>query len=194
MEKKFLRVVFALFVVIVLAVVGALVINRPAIDFHGSVIHPASPAPEIALTDQNGQPFALSSLRGRVVALFFGFTSCTDECPATLAILRQTALALGDQAADFQVVFVTTDPARDTPAAIGAYLAGFDPSFVGLTGSTDALQQAWSDYGVTVLDNGETHSTFIYLIDRQGNLRLTYPFGINSADLTTDIQALLQEE
>jgi protein SCO1/2 len=150
--------------------------------------------PEIALTGQDGQPFTLSSLRGQVVALFFGFTTCPDECPVTLAVLDQSKALLGEDAAGFQVVFVTTDPGRDTPTAIASFLSVFDPSFVGLTGSPEALQQTWDDYGVTVMDNGETHSTTIYLIDAAGDLRVTYPINIDPADLAADIRALMQEK
>ena len=99
---------------------------------------------------------------------------------------------LKDQADKVQVVFVTTDPARDTPQAIGEFLDRFDSTFVGFTGSPTDLQKVYKDYGVTVMDNGETHSTFVYLIDPQGKLRLTYPFDTPTEDYLSDLKLLFK--
>ncbi len=76
---------------------------------------------------------------------------------------------LGSLADQTQVIMISTDPARDTPEALGTFLSHFDPSFIGLTPPRLILQPVWSAYGVTVLDNGETHSSYLYLIDPQGN-------------------------
>jgi protein SCO1/2 len=89
-------------------------------------------------------------------------------------------------------VFVTTDPDKDTPEVIDEYLNRFDSTFIGLTGSPDDLGKVWKDYGVTVMDNGETHSTFVYLIDPDGKFRLTYPFDTLVEDYIADLKLLFK--
>jgi protein SCO1/2 len=89
---------------------------------------------------------------------------------------------------------VSTDPARDTPASLKAFAEQFEPSFLGLTGTSEALAAAWQGYGVTVLDGGETHSTFIYVIDRQGNIRETFLPESFPDEIASDVRWLLREE
>jgi protein SCO1/2 len=164
-------------------------------------LEPPIPAPEIALVDGRGQPFRLSDLRGKVVALFFGYTTCPDVCPGTLAELRQIRRDLGPQASDLQVVFISVDPRRDTPQRVQEYVSRFDPSFIGLTGDESALQPTWEAYGV-FREEVETdsaagylvnHSARTYLIDRTGYLRLTMNFGTSIDDVRHDILILLEE-
>ena len=100
---------------------------------------------------------------------------------------------LKEQADNVQVVFVTTDPARDTPEVIGEYLNRFDETFIGLTGSQADLQKTWKDYGVIVMDNGETHSTRVYLIDPDGKLKLTYPSVNKAEDVLADLSILFKD-
>lgn len=92
-----------------------------------------------------------------------------------------------------QVLFISTDPDRDTPQAVGAFVNRFDKSFVGLTGSKAELAKVWADYGVTVLDGGETHSTYVYLIDPAGNLRLTYASVTQPDDILADLHLLFRQ-
>jgi len=160
--------------------------------YHGSVINPPADAVDFTLTNQKNESTSLSDFRGKYVLLFFGFTTCTDECPATMGVLMQLRDQLKDQADKIQVVFVTTDPARDTPEVIGEFLNRFDSTFVGLTGSPTDLEKVWKDYGVTVMDNGETHSTFVYLIDPEGKFRLTYPFDTLVEDYIADLKLLFK--
>ena len=177
-----------------LGVVGVIVFSklRESQTQHGSVISPPVDAVDFTLTNQKNETVSLSDFRGKYILLFFGFTTCTDECPATMGVLMQVRDQLKDQADKVQVVFVTTDPARDTPQAIGEFLDRFDSTFVGLTGSPTDLQKVYKDYGVTVMDNGETHSTFVYLIDPQGKLRLTYPFDTRTEDYLSDLKLLFK--
>ncbi len=193
MEKKFLWVGAAMLALVVLVAGVTFFVVRANQSFHGSVIDPPAPAADFTLTGQTGQPVHLSDFRGKYVLLYFGFTNCTQECPATMAVLKQAHLELGDQAGDVQVLFISTDPARDTPQAVGTFVGRFDASFVGVTGSQADLQPVWSAYGVTVLDGGETHSSFIYLIDPQGNLRMTYPYPTPPEDIASDLRLLLQK-
>ena len=108
-----------------------------------------------------------------------------------MAVLAKARSLMGNQAGRVQVVFVATDPAGDTPQALGEFLNRFDPSFMGATGTASELQTVWKDYGVTVLDGGETHSNYIYLVDPQGDLRLTYAYPGNPDDIAADLQRLL---
>jgi len=108
-----------------------------------------------------------------------------------MGYLKQMYDKLGDQAENVQVILITRDPDTDTPEEMGEFLSHFDPSFIGLTASKEELQNVWADYGVTVMDDGETHSNFLYLIDPQGNLMATYPLLENSDDITADIENLL---
>lgn len=163
--------------------------KKPAL--RGGVIDPPLPAAEIQLTDFNGLPFALSSLRGNVVILYFGYTNCQTECPLTMAHLKLALQTLGDKARDVRVVMISTDPARDTPQAMKDFLGKFNPSFIGLVGTSEELAKVWKDYGVTVEDGGETHSYFLYVIDRPGNFRETFLPDSLPADEAADVAMLL---
>jgi len=169
-NRKFLVVAMVLLGVIVAAALVYTYLGSVNPTFHGSLISPAEPAADFALTNQNDETTQLSDFRGKYVLLFFGFTNCPDECPLTMGYLKQMYDKLGDQAEKVQVVLITTDPANDTPKELGNFLSHFDPSFIGLTSSKEVLQPVWSSYGVTVMDNGETHSSFLYLIDPQGKI------------------------
>lgn len=160
-------------------------------SFHGTAVKPVTSAADFSMSDQNGNSFQLSAQRGNVVLVFFGFLNCTTECPLTMANLSQAMNILGDQAKDVQVVLVSTDPVRDTPQAMKAYLEKFNPSFIGITGPMDDLQKIWNDYGVVVLDGGETHSSYTYVIDKKGDLRLTFDTETSPDDIASDLKSLL---
>jgi protein SCO1/2 len=160
------------------------------------VFDPPRMAPEFVLPGSNGAPLKLSSYRGKVVLLGFGFTSCTAVCPVTLATLKSTHKKLGAQAADLQVIYITVDPKRDNPAQLKRYLTGFDPSFLGATGSEAQLAAVRKEYGIAAKqapgpDGAYSHSSFIYLIDRQGRLRALMPFGHGADDYVHDVRLLL---
>ena len=127
------------------------------------------------LVDQDGHPVSDKDLQGKPSVVFFGFTYCPDVCPTTLAKLAEWMKALGPDADRFNVVFITIDPARDTPAQLKRYLASFDPRFRGFTGSDQAIAAAAHEYDVYVQKvplpgGGYTmdHSTGVYLLDRKG--------------------------
>jgi protein SCO1/2 len=136
-----------------------------------------------------------------VVLIYAGFTNCPDFCPGTLAKFKQIADSLGDDAKHVDFVFVTVDPDRDTPAVITAYLNNFSPDFIGLTGSMDQLLAFWTDYGAGRIPeqpdadgNYEvSHSTRVWVIDKGGLLRITFPFEMTASDMTHDLRLLLAE-
>ncbi len=178
-------------VVFMLLVFSGCSVFQPA--FKGEMVKPAAAAPDFSLPDHNGSAFQLSSRQGKVVLLFFGFTNCVDECPLAMAHMKLAREMLGDAAGDVQVVMVSTDPVRDTPAALQSFLGKFDPSFIGIPGGLEELQKIWNDYGVVVLDGGETHSSLIYVIDKAGKLRLTLEGDTSPEDMASDLKILLAE-
>jgi protein SCO1/2 len=192
MKRKTLWIAFTIVLLLAVAVLVIFVTQKHS--FLGAAINPPMPAAEIKLSDQFGNPFTLSSQRGKVVLMYFGFTNCPDECPLTMAHLKQTFDILGDKSKDVQVVMVSTDPARDTPQALKDFMQKFNPTFLGLTGTPDELAKVWKDYGVTVLDGGETHSTFLYVIDGAGNIRETFQPDTLPADIASDVAFLLKEK
>ena len=190
MPRKTILVGVSIFVVLFALTAIFYLTGKPS--FRGALITPPWPAPEINLTDQNGQPFTLSSQKGKVVLLYFGYVNCPDECPLTMAHVKLARESLGDRAKDVQVVMVSTDPARDTPQALMDFMRHFDPTFLGLTGTTAELQKTWKDYGVTVEEGGETHSTFLYVIDPAGNVRETFLPDTEPNDIARDVGPLLK--
>src|SRR5262245_31931792 len=118
MDRKTLLVGVALLVFISIVAAGVFLFSKPA-SFRGTTYtEPYPPAPEFNLTRANGSSFQLSETRGKVVMLFFGYTSCPDICPTTLAEFKQSLVQLGDKADEVQVLFVTVDPQRDTPERV----------------------------------------------------------------------------
>jgi protein SCO1/2 len=167
--------------------------------YQGSLIDPPISATDFTLTNQNGGTFRLSDQRGKVVLIFFGYTHCTDVCPATLLNFKRVKTMLGNQAQQVEFVFITVDPERDSPEALRQDLANYDPSFVGLTGTRPELAKVWKAYGVyqAKVDNGTPnysvdHTSIVYVIDPQGKWRMTYPFGMDAGKITSDLQHLLQ--
>ncbi len=189
MQKQVLWVGLASIATIAFAAGAWLFTAKPSL--HGAVIDPPMAAADIRLQDYNGQNFSLSSLRGKVVLLYFGYTNCPDECPLTMAHLKLATDQLGASAQDVRVMMVTTDPKRDTPQVLKSWLSKFSPDFVGLDGTPDQLAQVWKDYGVTVEDSGATHSYFVYVIDRAGNWRETFLPDSQPADIASDVRLLL---
>ncbi len=194
MNKKYLVIAMGLVVLIVAVGLGYTWYKSTHPTFSGSLISPPTPAPDFTLTDQTNQTVSLSDFKGKYVLLYFGFTNCTQECPLTMGYLKQMRDKLGSLANGVQVILITTDPVRDTPQLLGQWLGHFDPSFIGLTSSKATLQKVWSDYGVSVLDNGETHSSYLYLIDPTGNLMATYPILQNVDGITADMRYLLRKQ
>ena len=199
MNTKEIRVGLGLVTLIGVVAVLTFAFQRPD-NFRGTLYDPAQPAPEFALTRADGQPFRLSAEKGKLVFLYFGYTFCPDVCPTTMADLRKMHQAVGAKADQFDVVFVTVDPDRDTPEKMQQYASAFDPGFIGLSGSMDELQPVWAEYGVyreieastSSTDYSVTHSSLLYLIDQEGNLRLSYSFGTPPEDIAHDVNLLLK--
>ncbi len=176
------------------------VLNQP-VSFRGtSYGEPYPQAADFTLTQSSGETFRLSGQKGKIVLLFFGYTACPDVCPTTLAELRLVMEELGDKTEQVQVVFVSVDPERDTPEKIQEYVEHFNEDFIGLSGNPDELQIIWDNYGV-FRERVESESAFgyiinhtarTYLIDQNGNLRLSYGFQTPVEDMVHDIEILLK--
>ena len=134
---------------------------------------------DFSLTDQSGNRFQLSGQRGKIVLLFFGYTSCADACPTMMAKLKSVSKSLGADWKQVLPVFVSVDPARDTPAALKKYLEYFSISAVGLTGKKEEIDRVVEQYGASYeIEKSDSamgyhinHSTCVYLIDQSGELR-----------------------
>ena len=169
--------------------------------FNGVVLEPAEKAPTLRLSDSTGAPFDVAQQRGKVVLVFFGYTHCPDVCPTTLVDWRRVADSLGARAKDVRFVFVSVDPERDTPALTQRYAARFSPAFTGLTGTRaqiDAMKDAWKVAAFRDLGQSDTTSNYtvshpsqVFVIDRDGLLRLMQRPGLTTAQVAADIRALL---
>ena len=201
MEKKTLLVGFGSFLLILIVGVGVLFFSTPP-SFRGTTYdkpYPAAPAFE--LTRSDGSSFRLSELRGNVILLFFGYTSCPDVCPTTMAGLKLAVSELNPKAANLvKVLFVTVDPIRDTPDRIQTYAARFNPAFIGLSGTQAQLEKVWNDYGVTRFEvpagagasSSLDHTARITMIDQNGSLRVSFGYDAPVEDIVHDLKLLLQ--
>lgn len=176
-------------------------ISQPYV-LRGSVIEAPTRAADFTLTSSGGRTFRLSEQAGNVVLIYFGYTTCPDVCPTTLSEFKQIRRALGLQAERVRFVMVTVDPERDTPERIAEYTRFFDPGIVGLSGALSELEPVWQNYGVTRIQRDSPsaagylidHTARIYVIDRRGDLRMTFAFGMSVEDRVQDLRYLLEEK
>lgn len=160
-------------------------VTMPPLGQRETAYTPPVAAPALVLTDQDGKAFDLASLRGGPVFVYFGYTHCPDICPTTLADIRA---ALGLAKLPAKVVFVTIDPARDTPAAMKQYVDAYSSGFIGLSGTAEQIATAAGAWGVAYQagpadSRGNypmSHSTDTYLVDGSGMLRHHIFFGASS--------------
>lgn len=199
-KKNLYFVLFIMTAVIALTVLVEFVFRRPY-SFHGTVINPPLPVTDFSLPTANNENFRLSDQQGNIVLLFFGYTSCPDVCPITLATFEQVYDGLGDDAQRVRFVMITADPDRDTPEIVSAYAARFNPEFIGLSGDITKLETIWKELGVFVekQDTGSaagylvSHTSSVYVLDRSGDLIMTFPYGTTATDMTDDIVQMLKE-
>ena len=202
MDRKTLLVGLIMFLIIGVVAAGVFFFSQPA-NFRGTTYaEPYPVAPEIELMRADGTDFRLSEARGEVVALFFGYTSCPDICPTTMAELNQALEKLGSKSDQVQVLFVTVDPERDTPQRVQEYVNHFNADFIGLSGSEPELAAVWNEYGVfrEIVDGTSAagylvnHTARVTLIDQQGNLRVSFGFDTPVEDVVHDLDLLLKEQ
>ncbi|MBE7469782.1 MAG: SCO family protein [Anaerolineae bacterium] len=168
--------------------------------FRGMVLQSPQPATNFTLTSHMGQPISLTDFKGQLVLLYFGYTTCPDVCPTTLAELKQARQALGQRSDEVQVLMVTVDPERDTVPVLADYMTHFDPSFIGLTGTSEEIAQVATYYGIfyerkeseSALGYLVDHTATVMAIDRDGYLRVVYPYGAPSEDIASDLDYMLK--
>ena len=153
------------------------------------------------LVDQNSAPATEKALKGKWSAVFFGFTYCPDVCPGTLQGLSAATDQLGPKAKDFQIVFISIDPGRDTAAQMKTYLsADYVPkSTIGLTGSQEQVAAAAKAYKVYYAKVGDgpgytmDHSTAIYLMDPKGRFRTVIPYNLPPDEIARRVKDAMRE-
>lgn len=173
--------------------------------FHGTRYPDTPMAPEFQLTDHNGDPARLSDFRGTPTLLFFGFASCPDVCPLTLAKLSRIVGSEGSPASETSIVLVTVDPLNDTPEKLAKYVSSFGPSVTGLTGTPEAVASVMHDYGVyaeapdPAMSHGSEmpdliHTPVVYGIDRTGRIQVLIHPDLREEIVRHDIRKLAELE
>ena len=176
--------------------------SEPAAKFVAVDLTGADYAKDFQLTDHNGQPRSLKDFTGKLVVVFFGYTQCPDVCPTSMAELAEVKKSLGADGDKLQGIFVTVDPARDTPEVLKAYMANFDPTFLALIPTPTQLAALAKDYkvyykkvdGPTPTSYTMDHSAGSYVYDTQGRLRLYARYGGGATALAGDLKLLLKQK
>ena len=154
--------------------------------FHGIVSQSPPRAADFTLTAHTGKPARLSDFQGKLVLLYFGYTSCPGICPTTLAEVAQALHTLGPQEAEkIQVLMISVDPERDTPTRLAEYVTHFHPSFLGLTGTPEEIATTAASHGIYYRKYAGTaahsylvdHTSMVIVVDVKGVVRLLFPFG-----------------
>lgn len=220
---KIKRLLFwSLITILLLGTIGILVpilrasSSQPA---RGIPLDAAKPVEAFSLIDTTGHPISWQTLhKDKYTLLFFGYTSCPDVCPTTLADLSQAMTALGEDANHVQVVMISVDPDIDTPEKLAPYMQAFHPDFIGLTGSVEEIRAIATQFGVYFekhhdegmkMDHSDghtehtnnqeaqtsslvDHSTAVTFIDPDGYVRMLFPTGSSGAEMAADVQLLLR--
>lgn len=174
--------------------------STPEHIFAGAALDNPDPLPDFTLTSAGG-PVALSDFRGQYVFIYFGYMSCPDFCPTTMAKLATIHEELGEDADKIQVIMITVDPERDAPEALATYLAAFNPTFIGLTGDKEDIDRAGKPFGVFYqYHEGDTaagylvdHSTRTYLVGPEGQWLAAYPYDATTAGILADLRWLFSQ-
>jgi len=173
-------------------------------NYHGGLVSPPLPKPKFRLTDTSGKAFDFcAKTQGYVTLLFFGYTHCPDMCPLQMHMIADALRKLPPTiTGQFKVVFVTTDPARDTPQVLRMYLDHFNKRFIGLTGSQEAIEAAQVAASLPTAKKGSTppdgnyevgHSAFVLAYTKDNLAHVIYPVGLKSEDWVHDLPFLVSE-
>lgn len=176
--------------------------GQQSVEWNGKDISQLMPELEYQLVSETGGETTAADYTGEVRVLFYGFTSCPDICPATLAHLRNAIREVPEDLQDeVKVLFVGVDPERDTPEALAEYTDFFGPQFIGMTGSEEKLRTFSQRYRTTFGygdpdESGHydvSHSSAIYVFDRQGEARLLIRPDLTAAQIAEDLTRILRE-
>jgi protein SCO1/2 len=178
---------------------GQMMLTPANTAFRNSDVTGLGYARDFALNDQDGKPRTLADFKGKAVVIFFGYTHCPDVCPTTMAEMAAVMKQLGADADRVQVLFVTLDPERDTPALLKQYVPAFDPRFIGLSGDQEATARVAKEFRVFYQkvpgkDAGSytmDHTAASYVFDPQGRVRLFVRHGQGPEPIAQDLKVLL---
>jgi protein SCO1 len=168
---------------------------------HGTLIENPEAAPALHLTDAAGKPFDLAAQHGRLTFIYFGYTHCPDACPTTLTDWARARALLGAKGAAVHLVFVSVDPARDTPELAAHYARQFDSTFTGLVASAaqlDSIKTAWSFAvereempGMKPDEYGVGHPAGVYFVDGDGRMAFVFAPGSKPEEIASDLKRLM---
>lgn len=179
--------------------------NRVESPYRGGLVSPPLPKPKFTLTDTSGTAFDLQAkTQGVVTLLFFGYTHCPDMCPLQMYMIADALKKIPSAAANqFKVVFVTTDPERDTPQVLRAYLDRYDKRFIGLTGSEAAIVAAQIAANIAPAKKSAVrpdgayevgHAAFVLAYTKDNLAHVIYPVGMKPEDWVHDLPYLATEQ
>ncbi len=196
---------FCTFLIFLLLVVTSvmLVVTKNKIASDTQISEPKEGVAQIGgdfkLTNQDGKQVSDKDFRGRVMMVFFGFTSCPDICPVTAATYAKVLEMLGEKAGEVAPIFISVDPQTDTPQVLKNYLGNIDPRIIGLTGTEEQTAQVASNYKVyfakVKTQAGEDemdHSGFVYIMDKNGTYVQHFPYDASAKDITAALMDLLK--
>jgi protein SCO1/2 len=172
--------------------------NQVSSAILGTDISDAGFGHTLSLTDHTGKVRHLTDFKGKVVALFFGYTHCPDVCPTTMTELATAMKLLGEHSSEVQVLFVTLDPERDTQPVLAKFVPFFDSRFIGLYGTSEQIAEAAKNFKVyyskqeMVGKSGYSidHSAGIYLFDKSGKPKIYLKFGQGAEEIVHDARTL----
>lgn len=170
-------------------------------QLNGTVYPEPRQAPDFTLQNAAGEEVSLQDFRGKVVPLYFGYTFCPDICPTTMADLARVQRDVDDDGSAMQVLMVTVDPRRDTAQVVQDYVSSFHPTFIGLSGSDQQIAAATEPFGIfyEVAEGSEAtgylvdHTARVFVVDKQGALRVSYAFGTPIEEMAADMRVLIGE-
>jgi protein SCO1/2 len=168
---------------------------------HGMLIQNPEAAPALHLTDASGRPWDLAAQHGQLTFVYFGYTHCPDACPTTLTDWARARALLGSKGSAVHMVFVSVDPARDTPEIAARYAHQFDSTFAGLVASgaqLDSIKTAWSFAveheempGMKPDEYGVDHPAGVYFVDGDGRMKFVFAPGSKPAEIASDLKRLM---
>ena len=172
----------------------------PSGPTRGVAVSPPRVVPAFSFARPGAPPYSTAPVEGQLQLVFFGYTHCPDVCPTTLADWQRIAARLGPtKAARVRFLFVSVDPARDTPAIAARYAARFHPSFVGVAGNDSTTAAILTAFGASAARDASpdsttytvSHSAQVFLLNDRGAVIAMYPLGLGWDALLADLEALL---
>lgn len=178
-----------------------LVSCQPPHEFAGAQLSAPHPAPDTLLESANGA-VRLQDFQGKYTFVYFGYTFCPDVCPTTLSVLKRVQANFGEAADKIAVVMITVDPERDTPERLAEYMAYFDDSFIGLSGSKGAIDEIGEPFGLYYHKHEGSensgylvdHTARVYLLDQASNAIIAYPYEVTADLIINDLNYLIENQ